>query len=97
MIRYSSGEHPAGRVIGYSHSIGMQLTVDQMEGFCDLEWAGCVDTRRSTSGFVWMMNGGAVCWSKLQSIVALSSTEAEYVGATPAVQEVTGSGTFSVS
>jgi hypothetical protein len=35
------------------------------------------------------MNGGAVCWrSKLQTIVALSSTEAEYVGATPAVQEV---------
>jgi hypothetical protein len=36
-----------------------------------------------------MMNGGAVSWrSKLQTIVALSSTEAEYVGATPAVQEV---------
>jgi hypothetical protein len=35
------------------------------------------------------MNGGAVCWrSKLQSIIALSSTEAEYVGATPAVQEI---------
>src|SRR5882757_6253992 len=41
------------------------------------------------SGFVWIMNGGAICWrSKLQSIVALSSTEAEYVGATPAVQEI---------
>jgi len=36
-----------------------------------------------------MMGGGAICWrSKLQTIVALSSTEAEYVGATPAVQEV---------
>jgi hypothetical protein len=35
------------------------------------------------------MNGGAVCWrSKLQMIVALSSTEAEYVGATLAVQEI---------
>ena len=35
------------------------------------------------------MNGGAICWrSRLQSIVALSSTEAEYVGATPAVQEI---------
>ena len=45
--------------------------------------------RRSTSGFVWMMGGGAVCWrSKLQSIVALSSMEAEYVGATLAVQEI---------
>jgi len=55
----------------------------------DSDWAGCVDTRRSTSGFVWIMNGGAICWrSRLQSIVALSSTEAEYVGATPAVQEI---------
>ena len=48
-----------------------------------------MDTRRSTSGFVWIMGGGAICWkSKLQSIVVLSSTEVEYVGATPAVQEV---------
>ena len=35
------------------------------------------------------MNGGAVCWrSRLQTIVTLSSTEVEYVGATPAVQEI---------
>ena len=35
------------------------------------------------------MGGGTICWrSKLQSIVTLSSTEAEYVGATPAVQEI---------
>ena len=35
------------------------------------------------------MGGGAICWrSKLQSIVALSSTEAEYIGTTLAVQEV---------
>ncbi len=54
-----------------------------------MDWAGCVDTRRSTSGFIWIMGGGAICWrSKLQSIVALSSTEAEYIGTTLAVQEV---------
>jgi Reverse transcriptase (RNA-dependent DNA polymerase) len=43
-IRYSSGESPAGRVIGYSHSIGIRLTEGSIEGFCDLDWAGCVDT-----------------------------------------------------
>jgi hypothetical protein len=60
-----------------------------IEGFCDLDWAGCVDTWRSMSGFVWIMNGGTVCWrSKLQTIVVLSSTEAEYIGVTPAVQEI---------
>ena len=60
-----------------------------MEGFGDSDWARCVDTRHLTSGFVWIMGGGAICWrSKLQTIIALSSTEAEYVGATPAVQEI---------
>ena len=88
-IRYSSDASPIGRVTGYSRGVGMRLTDGHLEGFCDSDWAGCVDTRRSTSGFVWMMSGGAICWrSKLQTIVALSSTKAEYVGATPAIQEV---------
>ena len=88
-IRYHADESPIGSVFGYSRGIGMQPAGDVMKGFSNSDWAGCVDTRRSTSGFVWIMGGGAICWkSKLQSIVALSSTEAEYVGATPAVQEV---------
>ena len=88
-IRYHSDGSSAGEVVGYSRGVGMRTTDVSIEGFCDSDWAGCIDTRRSTSGFVWMMNGGAVSWrSKLQTIVALSSTEAEYVGATPAVQEI---------
>ena len=87
-IHYSSSVSPTGRIMGYSHSVGMKLT-ELIKGFCNLDWAGCVDARRSTSGFVWMMSGSAVCWrSKLQSIVVLLSMEAEYVGATPAVQEI---------
>ena len=88
-IRYITDTTPIGNVFGYSRGIGMRPTDGAIEGFSDSDWAGCVDTRRSTSGFVWIMGGGAICWrSKLQSIVTLSSTEAEYVGATPAVQEV---------
>ena len=88
-IQYSTDKSPIGNVFGFSRGIGMRPTGDSIEGFSDSDWAGCVDTRQSTSGFVWIMGGGAICWrSKLQSIVALSSTEAEYVGATPAVQEV---------
>ena len=88
-IRYSSDSSPAGRTTGYSRGVAMKPIEGPIEGFSDSDWAGCVDTRRSTSGFVWIMNGGAVCWrSRLQTIVALSSTEAEYVGATPAVQEI---------
>ena len=88
-VRYLSDTSPIGKVTGYSHGMAMKLTRGHIEGFSDSDWAGCVDTRRSTSGFVWIMSGGAICWrSKLQAIVALLSTEAEYVGATPAIQEV---------
>lgn len=88
-IRYLSDGSPLGKATGYSRGVAMKPIEGPIEGFCDSDWAGCVDTRRSTSGFVWIMNGGAICWrSRLQSIVALSSTEAEYVGATPAVQEI---------
>jgi hypothetical protein len=59
-----------------------------IQGYVDADWAGDVDTRRSTSGYVFMMNGGAISWmSKRQSVVALSTTEAEYMAATRASQE----------
>jgi len=88
-ICYSTNGSAIRNVFGYLRGIGMRPTEDSFEGFSNSDWAGCVDTRRSTSGFVWIMGGGAICWrSKLQTIVTLSSTEAEYVGTTPAVQEV---------
>ncbi|KAL3720851.1 hypothetical protein ACJRO7_005629 [Eucalyptus globulus] len=52
-------------------------------GFTDSDYAGDVDDRRSTSGYVFMLGSGAVSWSsKKQSIVTLSTTEAEFVAAT---------------
>ena len=55
----------------------------------DSDWAGCPDSRKSTSGYVLMLNGAAVSWkSKRQSVVALSSAEAEFVAASSMVQEV---------
>ena len=57
--------------------------------YSDSDWASDLDTRRSTSGYVTMMAGAPISWmSKLQSIVATSSMEAEYVSAYPCVQEV---------
>eukprot|EP00253_Pinus_taeda_P024150 PITA_24150 len=51
------------------------------EAHCD--WARSVDDRKSTSGYVFHMGSGAISWaSKKQTIVALSTAEAEYVAAT---------------
>ncbi|MCO5573832.1 hypothetical protein L7F22_027607 [Adiantum nelumboides] len=60
----------------------------ELKGFCDSDMAGDVDTRKSTSGDVFTLAGGAVSWcSRLQKIVALSMTEAEYISATEASKE----------
>jgi hypothetical protein len=57
-------------------------------GYSDADWAGCVDTRRSTSGYVFTFAGAAISWrSNKQPVVALSSTEAEYIAGTLATQE----------
>ena len=60
-----------------------------IEGYVDADHAGCSDTRKSTTGYVFTIGGGAVSWmSRLQDIVALSSTESEYVALTEAVKEM---------
>ncbi|MCO5603651.1 hypothetical protein L7F22_057802 [Adiantum nelumboides] len=60
----------------------------ELKRFCDSDMAGDVDTRKSTSGYVFTLAGGAVSWcSRLQKIVALSTTEAEYISATEASEE----------
>ncbi len=54
----------------------------QVHGYTDVDWAGNVSNRRSTSGFLFSFRSGAISWSsKKQPTVALSSMEAEYKGA----------------
>ena len=56
-------------------------------GYADSDWASQTDSK-SVSGYIFMMNGAAISWkSKKQSIVALSSAEAEYVSACTAAKE----------
>ena len=57
-------------------------------GYSDADWAGDVNDRKSTSGYVFEICGGAVSWrSKKQSCVALSTAEAEYMALASATQE----------
>ena len=58
-------------------------------GYCDADWAGSRD-RKSTTGYVYMTDESSafICWkTRKQSIVALSSCEAEYIAMAHAVQE----------
>ncbi|XP_067932728.1 uncharacterized protein [Watersipora subatra] len=66
------------------HNIG------ELFGYTDASWADNCDNRHSTSGLVFMHGGTPVSWfSKSQSIVAVSTAEAEYVALYDAAREAT--------
>lgn len=57
-------------------------------GYCDADWASNTDDRRSCTGYIFLFQGAAISWSsKRQPTVALSSTEAEYMALSSAIQE----------
>jgi len=54
-----------------------------LQGYVDADMAGDRDNKRSTTGYVFTVGGKTISWvSKLKSVVALSTMEAEYVVAT---------------
>lgn len=56
--------------------------------FSDADYAGDLDSRRSTTGYLLMLNQGPVAWtSRRQQCTTLSTTEAEYVAACEATKE----------
>ena len=56
--------------------------------YSDADWAGDLDTRKSTGGYICLLARSAVSWSsKRQQTVTLSSTEAEYMALTQATKE----------
>ena len=57
-------------------------------GYSDADWAGDVEDRKSTSGYLFQISGAAVSRrSKKQTCVALSTAEAEYMALASAAQE----------
>jgi hypothetical protein len=57
-------------------------------GFADADWAGDTIDRKSNTGYVFKYLGSPICWSsKRQSLVTLSSTEAEHIALSEATKE----------
>jgi hypothetical protein len=83
VLRYLAGTSSFG--IKYHHQAESNSCIT---GYSDSDWAGDPDTRRSTSGFIFMLAGGPISWkSRLQTSVSLSSVEAEYVAMCSAGRE----------
>ncbi|KAH9789507.1 Integrase catalytic domain-containing protein [Citrus sinensis] len=80
ILRYIRGTSDVALCYG-----GLEFTV---RGYVDSDFAGDLDKRKSITGYVFALAGAAVSWvSKLQTVVALSTTEAEYMAATQACKE----------
>jgi hypothetical protein len=57
-------------------------------GYADADWGGCLDTRRSTTGYLFKTFGGLVAWkSRRQPTVALSTAEAEIMASVDAAKQ----------
>ena len=61
----------------------------RLMGYTDLDWANCLDTRRSVGGFGFTLGSGLISWNvKKQKTITSSSCEAEYTAAFEASKEV---------
>ena len=59
-----------------------------ISGYCDADYAGDIASAKSTSGYVFYIANGPITWkSKLQTIIAQSTTEAEYIAINIAAKE----------
>lgn len=70
------------------HGLIFKKSGQELQGFVDADWGGCINDRRSFTGYAFKLANGAVSWeAKKQRTVALSSTEAEYMAMTEATKE----------
>jgi hypothetical protein len=77
------------RYVAGTRNVGLEYGATcPLLGYCDAGFASNIDNRRSTTGYVFLLNGAAVSWcSRLQPTVAASTCEAEYMAASGASKE----------
>ena len=58
----------------------------EVVGYTDADFAGCVDSKKSTSGYIYTLAGGAITWKKSkQCLVSASTMQAEFVACYKAI------------
>ena len=81
VFRYLVGTKDLGILFGPNDISGVV-------GYTDSDFAGCIDSRKSTTGYCFKLGNGAISWkSKLQECIATSTTETEYIAASNAAKE----------
>lgn len=83
VLRYLKGSLKSG--LKYTKTVQGE---EAIEGYVDADYAGNVDTRKSLSWYVFTLYGTAISWkANLQFVVALSTTQAEYIALMEGVKE----------
>jgi hypothetical protein len=88
VLRYIKGTLDLGITYRGPGRLSTPIT-KTLQCYSDADWAGDKDKLRSTSGTIVLLAGGAVSWiSRLQSVAAQSTMEAEYIAASHSGREL---------
>jgi len=97
VLRYLKGTNEIGLIFSanennimvHSNTKACSSISIHIDAYCDSDWAGDLDDRHSTTGYVIKLNQSTISWkSKKQNKAALSSCEAEYYAVCAAIQEI---------
>ena len=82
-MRYLKDSSTCGLLYGKTKS-----DISEVMGFVDSDFAGDLNKKKSTLGYMFVLNSCLISWkSSLQSVVALSSIEGEFIATTEAIKE----------
>jgi hypothetical protein len=78
------------KYLNYKPNLGLFYNCQNLQllGYTDADWGGDIITRKSTTGYLFLLGKNTISWnSSLQKTVALSSCEAEYMALKDAIKE----------